>query len=106
VRNCDTCAKKRAKKNGKEGCTVLTEMIGRNGDCWSWTDDPNWVVKVQNACREYAGLETPGVRKIYEVDIEQVKQLRKMGLSQREIAKELGVPKSAVAWRLKKVGMA
>lgn len=98
MRNCDTCAKRISK--GK--CAVLTEMIGRNGDCWAWTDSSDWAVKVQKAYQDYAGLKSNAGRKTYNVDIGQVVELHKMGLTQHQIAERLGITRAAVLWRLGK----
>jgi hypothetical protein len=51
-RRCDTCAKLR--KNNH--CAVLTTRIGKDRDCFSWTDDPNWERKVAEEVARYAGL--------------------------------------------------
>jgi len=49
-RRCDTCQKK--SKYGRE-CKVLKKMIGKDGDCWAWTDDPDWERKFQEASKAY-----------------------------------------------------
>jgi hypothetical protein len=50
-RRCDTCAK----KVNEHRCAVLTDMVGRKGECWAWTDDPGWEEKVKAAVEAYAG---------------------------------------------------
>jgi hypothetical protein len=50
-KNCDTCTKKTPA--GKR-CRVLKEMIGKNEECWAWSDDPDWEKKVKKAVQEYA----------------------------------------------------
>lgn len=33
---------------------MLTETIGRHGDCWAWSDDPGWETRVAAAVASYA----------------------------------------------------
>jgi len=49
-KRCHTCKKKRA--NGT--CHALTAMIGLVGDCWAWTDDPDWYEKYRQASENYS----------------------------------------------------
>ena len=47
---CETCA-----KNNRLGtaCKVLTHMIGKYHECWAWSDDPAWEIKVKADCENY-----------------------------------------------------
>jgi len=47
--HCKTCAKRDKYGN----CLALDELIGKNADCWAWSDDPNWRVKVAIQTRAY-----------------------------------------------------
>jgi len=49
-KQCHTCEKHT--KNNK--CSVLTERIGLTKNCWAWTDDPSWFVKVKSEVEMYA----------------------------------------------------
>lgn len=50
-RRCDTCEK----KVNEHRCAVLTVMLGRVRDCFAWSDDPDWEVKVRTAVELYGG---------------------------------------------------
>lgn len=47
---CDTCAK----FVGPRECAVLKDLIGAGGDCWAWSDDPDWERKANAATSAYA----------------------------------------------------
>lgn len=47
TKTCDTCAKRTP--TGR--CKVLLKPIA--GDCWAWTDDPNWEEKVKKDTDNY-----------------------------------------------------
>lgn len=89
-RTCDTCT-----KLGPDGCFVLKEMIGREGECWAWSDDEAWKIFLVNEVKTNAG----------DSHMAEVLALRQAGCSLREIARRVGISKSAVSWRLKKGGM-
>ena len=52
VRRCGTCQKRSL--SGR--CRVLIENIGRDQDCWAWTDDPDWEQKVRQAVKKYGKM--------------------------------------------------
>ena len=47
---CDTCQERRF---GQSGCAVLKEPIGKDKDCFAWSDDPRWEKKVEKAVKAY-----------------------------------------------------
>lgn len=49
---CDTCAKLVHPRE----CAVLKDVIGAGGDCWAWSDDPDWERKADAATAQYAKL--------------------------------------------------
>jgi len=49
-KNCLTCEKRR---KTAEKCAVLEEMIGMKKNCFAWTDDPNWLKKLQKESAYY-----------------------------------------------------
>lgn len=58
VHGCFTCAKWTG-----DSCSVLTEPIGLAQNCWSWTNDPNWEKKVNEAVIYYERRLTEQVEK-------------------------------------------
>lgn len=57
MRRCETCQKKTV--SGHK-CKVLKEMIGKDNDCWAWTDDPEWEEKVKDKVKYYVWLREGG----------------------------------------------
>ena len=51
---CDSCAKVVWKSGQAARCAVLKTMIGKKGDCFAYTDDPEWAQKVEAAIKDYA----------------------------------------------------
>ncbi len=49
MKDCNNCEKSFKNKNRK-GCQVFIEKIN---NCWAWTDDKDWLTKVNNAVKEY-----------------------------------------------------
>lgn len=47
---CKTCAKKQPKINK---CFVLTDTVGRKGECSFWTDNPYWNMGIEKSVQEY-----------------------------------------------------
>ena len=50
VNDCSNC-ERRFKSKAKEGCQVFKE---KPENCWAWTDDKNWLKKVNKELRAYA----------------------------------------------------
>ena len=50
MKNCSTCERRFKVKTTKNECQAFSE-IPKN--CWAWTDDPNWLDKVNEAVDEY-----------------------------------------------------
>jgi hypothetical protein len=44
------CQRRRGDK-----CLALKRMICKEGPCWAYTDDPDWLKKVKQAVRDYSG---------------------------------------------------
>ena len=49
MKNCDNC-ERRFKDGRLKGCHVFTE---KPDNCWAWTDDPDWLEKVNEAVNNY-----------------------------------------------------
>lgn len=54
-RRCETCTKLR--KNNQ--CAVLNTRIGKDRDCFAWSNDPDWEKKVAAQVAYYAGYKVP-----------------------------------------------
>jgi hypothetical protein len=53
---CLSCTKRDTQKPGK--CQVLTDPAypwARYGSCWAYSDDPDWLRKVEGAVERYSG---------------------------------------------------
>ena len=52
-RTCENC-EKRWRNTKTKGCQVFKEIPR---DCWAWTDDPAWEVKIALKVNRYSGDE-------------------------------------------------
>jgi hypothetical protein len=48
------------KRTNDKRCHVLTEMVGKTGECWAWSDDPEWEKKAKAAVEAYSGTSATG----------------------------------------------
>lgn len=71
TRRCENCEKRRGGH-----CTVLSEMIGRHGDCWAFSDDVDWEIKVAAAVAEYKRMleEKAEVDDVHRLLIEDIRR--------------------------------
>lgn len=49
---CETCTKHYG--HGKKVCKVLVEPAGLAGECWAWSDDPDWLEKAEASISAYS----------------------------------------------------
>ena len=54
-RTCENCEKRWKKDIKTKGCQVFLKIPD---DCWAWTDDPAWEVKIVLKVNRYSGDET------------------------------------------------
>ncbi len=54
-RTCENCEKRWRKDTKAKGCQVLIKIL--DGECWAWTDDPAWEVKLALKVNRYSGDE-------------------------------------------------
>lgn len=49
MKSCSNCERRFKTERGK-GCQAFTE---KPKECWAWTDDPDWLRKVNRAVNNY-----------------------------------------------------
>ena len=49
IKKCSTCERRDKRTNGRR-CRVFAK---KPENCWAWTDDPDWEVKVKKAVKRY-----------------------------------------------------
>ena len=49
IKNCSTCERRDKRTNGRS-CRVFAK---KPKNCWAWTNDPDWEVKVKEAVKRY-----------------------------------------------------
>lgn len=51
IKNCSNC-ERRFKEESRAGCQAFKE---KPVNCWAWTDDPAWEVKIALKVNRYSG---------------------------------------------------
>lgn len=68
VGRCATCVKREG-----ERCAVLTVLLGLEGKCWAWSDDPRWEAKADFATARYAERKGPAaIREFQQLLVERL----------------------------------
>lgn len=52
MRCCGTCTR----KSGQHKCHALNEFVGEFEECWAWSDDINWKVKLERDIAKYTRI--------------------------------------------------
>lgn len=53
--SCLNCVKLR-RSNTQASCLALKELVGRNGNCWAYSNDPDFWKRYEKAVRQYAAV--------------------------------------------------
>ncbi|WP_028987617.1 hypothetical protein [Thermicanus aegyptius] len=69
-KKCDTCVKAWRDETGKiRKCLALQVMLGKKGECFAYSDDPNFWEKIERDVELYMlykGIEKPKSKKRLE----------------------------------------